>query len=46
VEVESASEHRLSFDEIFAILVARDRAGDGQGGDAQDEEERRRRAAA
>lgn len=29
VEVESAQEHRLSFDEIFAILVARDEATDG-----------------
>ena len=46
VEVESASEHRLSFDEIFAILVARDRA-DGEGGRGPgDADERRRRAAA
>jgi ABC-2 type transport system ATP-binding protein len=29
VEVESAQEHRLSFDEIFAILVARDEGIDG-----------------
>jgi len=40
VEVESAQEHRLSFDEIFAILVARDEQTDGAdataGADASD----------
>jgi len=46
VEIESAQEHRLSFDEIFAILVARDEETQGadvtaganasQGSDARD----------
>ena len=35
IEVESAREQRLSFDEIFAILVARHRAETGE--DATDE---------
>jgi len=44
VEVESAREYRLSFDEVFAILVARHRAetgadgeeGEDEGGDRED----------
>lgn len=35
VEVTSAREQRLSFDEIFAILVARDRGGRGDGSAAR-----------
>jgi len=42
VDVESAREHRLSFDEIFAILVARHREAMGEpadrGGDERDDE--------
>jgi ABC-2 type transport system ATP-binding protein len=36
-EVDSAREHRLSFDEIFAILVARDKAERAAAGDPVDE---------
>jgi ABC-2 type transport system ATP-binding protein len=41
VEVESAREHRLSFDEIFAILVARHReaTGEQQAGAGRDRDE-------
>jgi ABC-2 type transport system ATP-binding protein len=36
VEVGTAREHRLTFDEVFAVLVARDEAARGVGGNATD----------
>jgi hypothetical protein len=47
VEVESAQEHRLSFDEIFAILVARNnREADAVGAATPGEGDESSRAAA
>jgi ABC-2 type transport system ATP-binding protein len=46
VEVESAQEHRLSFDEIFAILVSRHNESAGARGDTTEPGDDRSRAAA